>query len=212
MFKYYNYTLIESNRSYSTEKIQTLLKIHPQTIREWINHNKLDCVSKKPILIHGTVLKEFIKNRNEKHKKILNFNEMKCLKCKSISIPKDKYVSIYYNKNGSIRAVGICSNCNNEFSKLYKKNVIEELKNSFFVKPTESTLYNTPHTSSKTNVNNQKEISLNEPDIEKQNEQINKEGDQEMTKEVPINIKTHLKQQKISSKTNIRQENKSFDF
>lgn len=36
MFRYYNHRLIISNRSYSTEKIQKLLGIHEQTIREWL--------------------------------------------------------------------------------------------------------------------------------------------------------------------------------
>ena len=102
MFKYYNYKLIESNRSYSTEKIKKLIGIHEQTIREWVNQNNLECVSRKPILIYGAVLKEFIKNRNENHKKTLSFNEFKCLKCKAISIPQDNQISIYHNKNGSI--------------------------------------------------------------------------------------------------------------
>jgi len=34
MFKYYNYKLIESNRSYSTEKINKLIGIHRQEIKK----------------------------------------------------------------------------------------------------------------------------------------------------------------------------------
>jgi hypothetical protein len=148
--------LIESNRSYSTQKIKKLIGIHEQTIREWILINNLECVSKKPILIYGAVLKEFIKNRNESHKKTLNFNEFKCLKCKVISIPKNNQISLYNNKNGSIRVTGTCQNCNNEFSKLFKKDSTEQLKNSFFIKPIESTLYNTSHISFKTNIEMQR--------------------------------------------------------
>ena len=204
MFKYYNYKLIESNRSYSTEKIKKLIGIHEQTIREWVNQNNLECVSKKPILIYGAVLKEFIKNRNESHKKTLNFNEFKCLKCKAISIPKDNQISIYHNKNSSIRATGVCQNCDNEFSKVFKKNSIEQLKNSFFIKPTESTLYNTSHISSKTNTESQKEIVSNESKIEEQKEEIKTQEN--------MSIKTHIKELKTSSKTNTGIQKGLFDF
>lgn len=205
MFKYYNYKLIESNRSYSTEKIKKLIGIHEQTIREWIKECNLECVSKKPILIYGAVLKEFIKNRNENHKKTLNFNEFKCLKCKAILIPQGNQISIYNNKNGSIRATGICQNCNNEFSKLFKKDSIEQLKNSFFIKPTESTLiYNTSPINSNTHIESQKEIALNESKIEEQKEIIKAQEN--------ISFKTHIKELKTSSKTNIGIQKSLFDF
>ncbi len=204
MFKYYNYKLIESNRSYSTEKIKKLIGIHEQTIREWVNRNNLECVSRKPILIYGAVLKEFIKNRNESHKKTLNFNEFKCLKCKAISIPQDNQISIYHNKNGSIRATGICQNCHNEFSKLFKKDSIEQLKSSFFIKPTETTLYNTSPINSKTNLISQKEIALNEPKIEEKKETINTQEN--------VSSNTHIKELKTSSKTHTEIQRGLFDF
>lgn len=133
MFRYYKSHLIISNRSYSTEKIQKLTGIHPQTIREWINQNNLECVSRKPILIYGAVLKEFIKNRNESHKKTLEFTQMKCFKCKAISIPKNNEVLLYNNKNGSIRGVANHFCCEGvELSKLYKKVDAEKLKQVFY--------------------------------------------------------------------------------
>ncbi len=204
MFRYYNYTLIESNRSYSTEKIQKLLKIHPQTIRGWVKEEGLQCVSKKPMLIYGAILKAFIKTRNEKHKKTLDFKEMKCLKCRNISVPKDNQISIYNNQNGSIRAVGVCSNCDNEFSKLYKKNSTYELKNAFFIKPTESTLYNTSPISNKTHLISQKETILNESYSHQENNNL-------QAKEI-ISSKTNIKEIKTSSKTHIKTQQTLFDF
>jgi hypothetical protein len=208
MFKYYNYKLIESNRSYSTEKIQKLLGIHPQTIREWINQGRLECISKKPISIYGAVLKAFIKNRNKNHKKTLNFNEMKCFKCGNRSAPKDNHISIYHNKNGSIRAVATCTNCNNEFSKLYKKNAIDELQRAFFIKPTESTLCNTLSISTKTNIESQNEIALNEPNLSHESGAINSHS----AIENKVSCKANIKTSKTSSKTHTQAQQTLFDF
>lgn len=190
MFKYYNSNLIISNRSYSTEKIEKLLKIHPQTIREWVKIGKLQIISKKPISIYGAVLKEFIKNRNESHKKTLEFNQMKCFKCKTISIPKNNEVILYNNKNGSIRAIAIYSCCERvELSKLYKKIDITKLKQVFFIKPTEPTLCNSLSISSKTNINETQKANLCESK--------NKESQQS---------------KKLSSKTNIKTEKQGYLF
>ena len=185
MFKYYNANLIISNRSYSTEKIEKLLKIHPQTVRGWIKEGNLQAISNKPISIYGAVLKEFIKNRNESHKKTLEFNQMKCLKCKAISTPKNNEVLIYNNKNGSIRAVAIYPCCKRiELSKLYKKIDIEKLKQVFFIKPTEPTLCNSLCISSKTNINETQETNLCEP------------KNKESQKSKKLSSKTHIEIQK----------------
>lgn len=203
MFRYYNYTLIESKRSYSSIKIQELLGINPQTIRGWIKEKRLECVNKKPILIYGAILKAFIKARNEKYKNTLGFKEMKCFKCRNISIPRDNQISIYHNKNGSIRVVGNCSNCDNELSKLYKKNSINELKESFFIKSAESTLYNTLSISTKAHLESQNEIVLNDA-------KFNQEDNQQKVRK-SISIKTHINESKINSKTHIKQQT-LFDF
>lgn len=199
MFKYYNYTLIQSNRSYSSSKIQKLLGINPQTIRVWIKEEDLQCINKKPILIYGAILKKFIKERNKKHKNTLGFKEMKCLKCKNISIPKNNKISIYYNKNRSIRVVGICTNCDNECSKLYKNNSINQLKESFFIEPTESILYNTLPISTKTNLESQKEMDLNELNLSRKNDesQVQNSINNNRREKFKTRLKDHIKQQKF---------------
>lgn len=190
MFKYYNYTLIVSNRSYSTEKIQKLLGIHPQTIREWVNGGQLQVISKKPLSIYGGVLKEFLHKRGQEHKRTLSFNEMKCVKCKEISQPQNNEVFIYHNKNGSIRAVGTCKVCGGEFSKIYKANAESVLKDTFFIKPTVSPLCNSLDNSSKTHIKEPQEILLSECGFDVHN----------------VEGKTRKKAQSISSKTHIKHE------
>ncbi|MFA5880165.1 MAG: helix-turn-helix domain-containing protein [Candidatus Margulisiibacteriota bacterium] len=167
MFKYYNPNLIKSYLSYSVEqicKIYANKRLHPQTIRQWVKSGKLESVSKKPILIHGTVFKEFIKTRNDNHKKQLNFNQFKCIKCKEINIPKDNKISIYRNKNGSLRAVGICPSCKHQNMRFYKKIDEQKLRGTFDIKTSDMLrLCNSSCSTSKTNPNNDNKPCLNEP-------------------------------------------------
>jgi hypothetical protein len=140
MFKYYNPNLIVSCKSYTVEqicKIYAAKKLHPQTIRQWVKSNDLEAVSNRPILIYGSVLKSFIEARNKAHKRTLEFHQFKCVKCREIASPKDNIISIYQNKNGSLKAVGVCPACNYQNYRYYKKTDRADLEKTF--------IFNIPH-------------------------------------------------------------------
>lgn len=156
--------MIIANRSYTTEKICTLYKsqkLHPQTVRGFVKNEGLKAISMKPIVILGKDLKEFLRNRNA-HKKHLEFNEFKCAKCKAIAEPQNKEISIYYNKNGSIRAVGKCQICESEMQRFYKKTAENELKNVFLIKPELTTRCNSLYAPLQTNIKTNEEPLQNE--------------------------------------------------
>jgi|GEM_PF-1612661 len=198
MPKSFNPNLIIANRSYTTEKICTLYekqKLHPQTIREWVHNEGLKVVSMKPIVILGKDLKDFFKSRNS-HKRKLAFNEFKCAKCKAISEPQNKEISIYYNKNGSIRAVGICPVCEFEFGKIYKKSVqlpVQLLKFQMMA------LCNTSHNSSNTNMNEPQESSSNEPQIA-----INTHAQECLNNNEEVALNQNIFEENLSSKSRPR--------
>lgn len=116
MFKYYNPRLVKKYRSYTTEEICKLFenkKLHVQTIRDWVRSGDLEVVTKKPITVYGEILQAFLEKRNASHKKQLAFDQFKCLKCHEIISPHENAISMYKNKNGSIKASAICPLCNN---------------------------------------------------------------------------------------------------
>jgi hypothetical protein len=164
MPKSFNPNLIIANRSYTTEKICTLYKsqkLHPQTVRDFVHNEGLKVVSMKPIIILGKDLKDFLKSRNA-HKRKLAFNEFKCAKCKAISEPQNKEISIYYNKNGSIRAVGICPVCGAELQRFYGASEETDIAKHFLVKPELTTLCNSLNTPLQTNIEASEEVPQHE--------------------------------------------------
>jgi hypothetical protein len=54
-------------------------------------------------MIYGGELKEFLKERVIKDKKVLAFNEFKCLKCKEVAPPLNNSVLLITNRNMSFR-------------------------------------------------------------------------------------------------------------
>ena len=156
MFKYYNHRIVKQYRSYTVEQVCNLFKdkkLHPQTIREWVKSGELEAIAKKPISIYGEVLKDFLEKRNAAHKKHLDFNQFKCVKCQEVVFPKNNTISLYINNNGSIKAVAICPSCNHETIRFYKKNEHVKLEETFIIKEAEATtLYNLLPCASKTNL------------------------------------------------------------
>ncbi|MFT4967720.1 MAG: hypothetical protein ACI9CD_000729 [Candidatus Deianiraeaceae bacterium] len=199
MPKSYNSNIIIANRSYTNKKICKLYekqKLHPQTVRDWINIEGLQVLSSNPIIILGKDLKEFLKNRNSQKRK-LAFNEFKCAKCKSIAEPHNKEISIYYNKNGSVRAVGICGVCPAEMQRFYKAEEEERVRKWFLIKPILSTLCNSAYTPLHTNIKTDGEVALNECEIVR--EDITTTERQTTLCNTSINL---------TSKTNIKKEQK----
>lgn len=157
MFKYYNPRLVKQYRSYTVEQICDLFKekkLHPQTVRDWVKSNGLQTVAQKPIVIYGAVLKDFIEKRNTGHKKQLEFNQFKCLKCQEIIVPQNNTISTNKNKSGSINATAICPACHSKTTRFYRQNEQAKLEETFIIKhPQLVTICNPSPTACKTHLN-----------------------------------------------------------
>jgi predicted Zn-ribbon and HTH transcriptional regulator len=166
MFKYYNHKLIKNTRSYTVKQICELFKdkgLHEQTIRSWVKDSGLPIVRKRPLLIHGSDLVNFIKNRNNKHQKTLEFHQFKCVKCGTIDSPKNnEIINIIRNANGSLSAKAICKHCDTKINKTYSSKHLHKIEYIFKVKAEaleilKGSLHNTTNTNfinPKTNVKN----------------------------------------------------------
>ena len=190
MFKYYNPNLIVSCKSYTIEQICKLYaakKLHPQTIRQWVKSGELEAVANRPILIYGEMLKSFIEDRNKAHKRTLEFNQFKCVKCREIAPPKGNAISVYQNKNGSLKAVGACPACNHQNFRFYKKMERSNLEKTF--------VFNTPHmTTICDGLVSSTKTHLNHNDKAPSNESLKKD----VKNECDLASKTHLDSQQLS--------------
>lgn len=105
-----------SHRSYAIKELSDALAINEKTCFRWIEQGlKTIPGCKKPVLIKGADLKEFLHNRKLKRKIPLNRNQFLCMTCKAAR----------YAKRGSIRVVGnkktgLCRVCNGKMSQTVK--------------------------------------------------------------------------------------------
>ena len=106
---------VYKHRSYTIKELSELLAIDEKTCSRWIEQGLRTVSNKKPFLILGGDLKEFLRNRKAKKKITLNRNQFLCLSCKGAR----------YAKRGSIvkmatRKTALCRVCNGKMSRTIK--------------------------------------------------------------------------------------------
>ena len=154
------YSLVKINRNYTVDDAARLLGVHKNTVRAWIKSGLSVLDERRPFLILGYVLKEFLKNRRVKNKRPCKPGQFYCFKCRAPQYPAgnmaeyhevtDKFgdliASCYdcgttINQRVSLSKIGrICSKINISFPKALR-HLIESNKpsvNSDFKKATQN--------------------------------------------------------------------------
>lgn len=102
--------------SYTIKELSDELGINKKTCLRWIASGlKIVAGSKKPILIMGSDLKDFSRNKDSKKRVKLKRNEFYCFSCR---VPRQA-------KRGSIKKLkdtktGVCYVCNGKMSRIFK--------------------------------------------------------------------------------------------
>ena len=73
---------VKANRSYSVEDAADAVGVTQQTVRAWINCGLPAMTAKRPTLILGWALKEFMIRAQQQRKKPLGPGEFFCFRCK----------------------------------------------------------------------------------------------------------------------------------
>ncbi|MCP4394607.1 MAG: hypothetical protein GY804_10125 [Alphaproteobacteria bacterium] len=135
-------------------------KLHAQTVRKWLKNGLQAIDSKKPLLIYGYNLKEYLGKLNDGRKIDTMFDEFYCFSCKLPEIPYKRNVCI--EQNGSyIKAKGICPNTKKEIRKNYKLTDFQKLKKAFNLTD-ELELYDSADPSLKTHIQHHNKNCSNE--------------------------------------------------
>ena len=121
----YNINLITARRSYYINEIASLLRMNRKTCCYWIKHEGLKTVeSISPMLITGTDLINFIKEKRQKRKIPVKENEFLCMKCrKSVRAKTGSEETIKTGKTigkddrKQLKKTGICEKCGTRLHK-----------------------------------------------------------------------------------------------
>lgn len=107
-----NYRLVKIHRNYTVEEVADLFGIHKNTVREWIKKGLPLCDEKRPALILGRVLAEFLQAQKAKNKRTCQPGEMYCLRCREPRKPVPDLLEYQATTDKVGNLMAICSYCN----------------------------------------------------------------------------------------------------
>lgn len=109
--RYPNHRLVKIHRSYTVEEAARLLDKHKNTVRKWVKEGLATIDDKRPMLILGHDLVEFIKKLRTKNKQTCKPGELYCVRCRIPKFPAGDmadYVPVS-EKIGNL--IAICPDC-----------------------------------------------------------------------------------------------------
>ena len=106
-----NHRLVKIHRSYTVEEVSSLFGIHKNTVRNWFQNGLPTIDNKRPMLMLGNDLVEFLQKRRTKNKQTCKPGELYCVRCR-VPRPAAEDMAEYSpvnEKTGNL--VAICPAC-----------------------------------------------------------------------------------------------------
>ena len=106
-----NYLLVKIHRNYTVEDIARLFGTHKNTVRAWVKAGLPTCDSKRPMLILGRELAEYLKARRMKNKRPCGPGEIYCVRCRAPKRPAGDMADYLPITESLGNLEGICPDC-----------------------------------------------------------------------------------------------------
>ncbi len=106
-----NPKLPKIHRNYTMEEAASLLGVHRNTVRLWIEQGLETCDSARPTLILGRHLAQFLAKKRVKHKRTCEPGQLYCVRCRTPRSPLRETVGYQATGTSVGNLTGTCSDC-----------------------------------------------------------------------------------------------------
>lgn len=107
-----NPRLAKIHRNYTVEEVADLFGVHKNTVRNWIKKEGLPTTDdRRPMLIHGRDLSEFLQAKRVKNKCTCKPGEIYCVKCRAPKSPAGNMADYESFTETQGNLIGICPSC-----------------------------------------------------------------------------------------------------
>jgi hypothetical protein len=128
MAKSPNPNLAKIHRNYTVEEVSNLFSVHKNTVRLWVKDGLATNDDKRPMLILGSDLKDYLQAKRKSNKrKCLPF-EIYCVRCRLPQLPAENMAD-YESINGRMgRLIGLCPCCSGIINKYFNITQLEQIQ------------------------------------------------------------------------------------
>ena len=117
MAKRPNPNLAKIHRNYTVEEVANLFSVHKNTVRIWIKDGLATIDKKRPLLIQGSSLRDYLQTKRASVKRKCLPYEIYCVRCRLPQRPAENMAD-YETINANIgRLIGLCPCCNGVINK-----------------------------------------------------------------------------------------------
>lgn len=131
MAKRYPINKIKKDVAYSLSEVAVVVGVQRRTVTRWVNEGLIVLdANKKPVLVMGYILKEFLINKSMENKVSLKKDEIYCVACsQGVQCDMDKLELNFLGKNKSLPAlVGRCKKCKNKIFKYISQEEVRSIR------------------------------------------------------------------------------------
>lgn len=128
MAKHQNHNLAKIHRNYSVEEVADLFSVHKNTVRSWIKDGLAINDNKRPLLILGSSLRDYLQAKRVSSKQKCLAHEIYCLRCKTPQLPAENMVDYEAINANTGRLIGLCPSCNGIINKYLRVDQIEHIR------------------------------------------------------------------------------------
>lgn len=121
------------HRSYTVEEAALLYEVHKRTVRNWIIKGLVVCDDRRPTLILGSDLKQFLQQQRTVNKRKCKPSELYCLKCREPRLPDQSSIHFIEETITKGRVIAACSVCNSLMNKYFKLSNIATIQRELAV-------------------------------------------------------------------------------
>jgi hypothetical protein len=109
--RFANHRLVKIHRSYTVEDAALTLGVHKNTVRSWIKEGLPTCDNRRPVLILGNHLVDFLKARRTHNKRPCKLGELYCFRCRKPKAPAGAMADCLPISDKIGHLQGICPDC-----------------------------------------------------------------------------------------------------